>query len=116
MLQYALKVLVMGLVIVAVAEIAKRYPFWAAIATSVPAVSVLAIVLLYVDTGDVPRVATLSHMMFWLTFPSLALVGTLPLLLRLGWPFWPSFAASWLAFGVTYVVVVWVIDRLRLAS
>jgi hypothetical protein len=114
MLQYALKVLVLALLIVAVTEVAKRWPFWAAVATSVPAVSIAAIILLYLDLGDSQRAATLSHAMFWLCFPSLALLGGLPLFLKLGWNFWPSFAAACGAFAVVFAASLWVMNRLGL--
>ena len=96
--QYAIKVGLTAIVVVAVAEIAKRSSLWGAVLASLPLTSLLAFVWLYFDTGDVGKVAALSQDIFWLALPSLPLFLVLPALLRHGWPFWPSLAT---ACGVT---------------
>ena len=100
--QYALKVALSALVIVAVAEIAKRSTFWAAALASLPLTSVLAFVWLYLDTGDVQKIAALSGSIFWLVLPSLLLLVLLPVLLRHGWDFWASLAVSSAATALAY--------------
>ncbi len=102
MWQYALKIGLSALILVAVAEVAKRTTFWAAALASLPLTSVLAFVWLYLDTGDVDRVAALSGSIFWLVLPSLLLLVLLPVLLRHGWGFWPGLAASCAATGLAY--------------
>ena len=110
---YVLKVAVSAVVIVAVAEIAKRSSFWAAALASLPLTSLLAFVWLWLDTGSVERVAALSQGIFWLVLPSLVLFVVLPLLLvRAGWSFWPSLAASMLATVAAYGAMVWLLGRL----
>ena len=101
--QYALKVVLSALVIVAVAEIAKRSTFWAAAVASLPLTSVLAFVWLYLDTGDVQKIAALSGSIFWLVLPSLALLVLLPVLLRHGFGFWASLAVSSAATAAAYL-------------
>jgi hypothetical protein len=101
--QYALKIALSALILVAVAEIAKRSSFWAAALASLPLTSVLAFVWLYLDTGDVERVATLSGSIFWLVLPSLLLLVLLPILLRNGWGFWASLALSSAATALAYL-------------
>jgi hypothetical protein len=101
--QYALKIALSALVVVAVAEIAKRSTFWAAALASLPLTSVLAFVWLYLDTGDVEKVATLSVSIFWLVLPSLLLLVLLPLLLRAGVGFWLSLALSAVATALAYL-------------
>jgi hypothetical protein len=105
--QYAAKVAISAVVIVAVAEIAKRSSFWAAALASLPLTSLLAFVWLYVETGDAARVASLSQGIFWLVLPSLVLFVALPLLLRACWPFWASLAASSAATACAYAAMVW---------
>jgi hypothetical protein len=104
--QYALKIALSALVVVAVAEIAKRNTFWAAALASLPLTSVLAFVWLYLDTGDVERIAVLSHSIFLLVLPSLLLLVLLPVLLRSGWGFWASLAASSAATALVYVAAI----------
>lgn len=95
---YAVKVLVSALLIVAISEIAKRSTLLGALIASLPVVSLLAFIWLYLDTGDAAKIATLSVGVFWLVLPSLALFLVLPVALRAGWGFWPSLAC---AIGVT---------------
>jgi len=94
MLEYAVKVLISALVIVAVAEIAKRSALAGALLASLPLTSLLAFVWLYLDTGDTAKISSLSTAIFWLVLPSLALFLTLPAFLRLGWGFWFSLLAA----------------------
>ena len=84
MLYYCLKLFISAAVIVAVSELAKRQPAWAGALASLPLVSLLAILWLYVDTRDTRQVAELSMSVFWLVLPSLLFFLALPLLLRQG--------------------------------
>ena len=104
--QYALKIGLSALILVAVAEIAKRNTFWAAALASLPLTSVLAFVWLYLDTGDVQKVAALCSGIFWLVLPSLLLFVLLPILLRHGWGFWLSLAVSGAATALAYLGMV----------
>ena len=103
---YALKIGLSALILVAVAEVAKRSTFWAAALASLPLTSLLAFVWLYLDTGDVQKVATLAGGIFWLVLPSLLLFVLLPILLRLGWGFWLSLAVSSAATALAYVGMI----------
>ncbi len=104
--QYALKIGLSALILVAVAEVAKRSTFWAAALASLPLTSLLAFVWLYLDTGDVQKIATLAGGIFWLVLPSLLLFVLLPILLRLGWGFWLSLAVSSAATALAYVGMI----------
>ena len=70
MIYYIAKISITVLLIIAISEISKRSTLIGAILASVPLVSVLAIIWLYVDTNDVQKVAALSTSIFsgWL-FP-----------------------------------------------
>jgi hypothetical protein len=104
--QYALKIALSALILVVVAEVAKRSTFWAAAVASLPLISLLAFVWLYLDTGDVQKVAALSSGIFWLVLPSLLLFVLLPFLLRNGLGFWFSLAASSPATAQAYLGMI----------
>lgn len=87
MLYYLIKLLLSAAVIVAVSELAKRYPTWAGALASLPLVSLLAIVWLYVDTRSKTQVAALATSIFWLVLPSLLLFVVLPVSLKVGLSF-----------------------------
>lgn len=88
MWQYAVKIVVSSIILVAVSEIAKRSSLLAATLASLPITSLLAIVWLYFDSSNVEKIAVLSQSIFWLVLPSLVFFITLPYLLKIGLNFW----------------------------
>ena len=80
---YLIKIAVTTILIVAISEVAKRSSLVGAILASVPLVSVLAMIWLYIYTKDVNKVSDLASSVFWLVLPSLALFLVLPELLKL---------------------------------
>jgi len=94
LIYYLVKVALTTVLIVAIAEIAKRSSFVGALLASVPLISVLAMVWLYIDTKDVMKVSALAMSIFWLVLPSLALFVTLPLLLKQGVNFYLSISIA----------------------
>ncbi len=115
MLPAVLKVIVTAVLVVAIAEIAKRSTFAGAVLASIPLTSVLAFIWLYADSGDTEKVAALAAGIFWLVLPSLALFVALPLMLRAGWPFGLSLAASSALTAVCYFAMVAILGRLGIA-
>ena len=113
MWQYAVKVALTAVVVVAVAEVAKRSSLWGAVLASLPLTSVLAFVWLYLDTGNSQTVAALSRSIFWLVLPSLPLFLVLPLLLRSGVSFWVSLGISCAVTAVAYFGIVWTLARVH---
>ncbi|WP_455212481.1 DUF3147 family protein [Kaarinaea lacus] len=98
MVYYLVKIAITTVLIVAISEIAKRSSFFGALLASVPLVSVLAMIWLYIDTKDTIKVIELSNSVFWLVLPSLALFISLPLLLKQGLNFYISMT---IAVGIT---------------
>lgn len=94
------------ILIVAISEIARRSSLIGAILASVPLVSVLAMIWLYIDTKDVNKVSALASSVFWLVLPSLALFLVLPLLLKHGMNFYLSLCISVAITVVCYFVMV----------
>lgn len=94
MTYYLAKVAISAVLVVAIAEISRRSSLAGALLASVPLVSVLAMIWLYVDTRDAARVAALASGIFWLVLPSLALFIALPILLRQGINFYLSLGLS----------------------
>ena len=108
---YAVKLVTTAAIVVAVSELAKRFTALGALLASLPLVSLLAMIWLYVDTGDRNKVATLSTGIFWLVLPSLALFLMLPALLRASWGFWTSLAAGCAVSAMLYLTEVWLLQR-----
>ena len=112
MMQYILKIISSTAILIAVAELAKRGSFWAAALASLPLTSLLAFVWLYLDTGDIEKVAALSHGIFWLILPSLVLFIVLPFLLRYGLGFWLSLSVACLATATAYYGMIKILGML----
>ena len=106
MTYYIVKILLTTLLIVLISEIAKRSSFIAAILTSIPLISVLAFIWLYIDTGDVAKISDLAKSIFWLVLPSLVLFISLPLLLSQGINFYISLSVSILLTIICYVMMI----------
>ena len=94
MVYYILKITITTLLIVLISEITKRSLFLGAILASIPLVSVLAMIWIYIDTEDIAKISELSFNIFWLVLPSLILFVTLPLFLKQGFGFYISMTFS----------------------
>lgn len=111
-LHYVAKIALSALLVVAISEIARRHSLLAALIASLPVVSILAIVWLYVESSDVARVSELSRQIFWLVIPSLAFFLLLPVFIKLGLGFWLSLGAAIAGTAVCYLVTVSLIRTL----
>jgi hypothetical protein len=110
---YALKIFLSALLIVAVAEAGKRSTLLGALLASLPMISLLGMIWLYMDTGDAGRVALLARDILWLVLPSLVLFILFPLLIRSGMGFWISLALSIAATILAYAAMLYTLQRLR---
>ena len=112
MLLYALKVIISATMIVVATELSKQQTWWGSLVASLPLVSVLAMIWLYIDTGDTAKVASFATGVFWLVLPSLALFIVLPLLIRAGWGFWPGLMVGCVVTAGLYFLELQLLPRL----
>jgi len=108
---YLVKIAVTTILIVVISEIAKRSSFVGALLASIPLVSVLAMIWLYIDTKDASKVSALATSVFWLVLPSLALFVSLPVLLKQGVNFYASMGISIAVTILSYWIMVAVLDH-----
>ena len=111
MLYFVVKCVLSGIIIAAVSEIAKRSPTLGALIVSLPLVSLLGILWLWRDTGDIERIASHAESTFWYVLPSLPMFLALPAMLRAGVGFWPSMAASCILTMALYFITAWILSR-----
>ena len=104
------KTLLSALLIAGASEAGKRNPLIGAMLASIPLVSVLAMVWLYLESGDAVKVAQFSRDVLWLVLPSLLLFVVLPLLLDRGVGF---FAALGIGVIATVAAYWWMFYWLR---
>jgi len=107
---YLVKIITTTVLIVVISEIAKRSSFVGAILASIPLISVLAMIWLYIDTRDVTKISALSNSVFWLVIPSLALFVSLPILLKQGINFYLSIGISIAITIICYWLMLYVLS------
>lgn len=91
---YIAKIVITTTLIILISEIAKRSSFLGAFLASIPLVSVLAIIWLYIETKDVYKISSLATSIFWLVLPSLTFFVSLPILLGKNVDFFVSLFVS----------------------
>ena len=111
MVYYLTKIAITTALIVLISEIAKRSSFIGSILASVPLISVLAMLWLYIDTKDVSKVSNLSNSIFWLVLPSLSLFLVLPLFLKQGVNFYLSMGLSIAISFVCYLLTIFILGQ-----
>lgn len=99
MIYYALKVVISAFLIVLVSEISKRSTLLGSIFASLPLVSFIAILWIWLETKDTKQISALSGDIFWLVLPSLLFFVIFPQLLKRQLNFY-------LAFGISAAVMV----------
>jgi hypothetical protein len=99
-----LRFLLSGGIVVAASEIAKRNSLFGALLISLPLASIMTLIWLYHDTGDVEKIAIFSQEVLWLVLPSLVLFIALPVLLTRGVDFWPALGVSMILTGAFYAI------------
>ena len=107
MVYLVVKALLSGAIIAAVSEIAKRSPGFGALVASLPLVSILGMMWLWRDTGDVQRMAAHAEGTFWFVLPSLPMFLLIPALLRRGMAFWPALAIGCALTIGLYFAMTW---------
>lgn len=111
MLYYIVKIVLSAGIIVVVSEVAKVNTGLGALIKSLPLISIIAMIWLYVDTRDTAKIAELSVGTFWLVLPTLPMFLVLPALLKSGMGFYPSLALSVSVMLVCYLITVPVLAR-----
>ena len=106
-----LKLLLSSSIIVLVSEISKRDTFVGGLIASVPIISVLSIIWLYVETKNIEDIKRLSNSIFWMVIPSLSLFISLPFLLKSGLGFYISLTISILITLICYYVTVFILSK-----
>ncbi|MDE2562185.1 MAG: DUF3147 family protein [Sphingomonadales bacterium] len=104
--QLAAKALLSGLLIAAISEIGRRLPALGALVASLPLVSVLGMVLLWLARPDAENMAVHSEATFWYVLPSLPMFLVMPVLLRHGVSFWLVLPIGCLITVILYLLMI----------
>jgi len=111
---YVLKIAISVLLIVAISELSKKSSLIAAVLASLPLISVIAMVWLYIDTRDIVKVSMLSTQIAWMVLPSLVFFISLPILLKQGLGFYLSLLSSIILTAISYFLMLFVFKQFDL--
>ena len=114
MLQLIVKALLSGLIVAAVATIARRYPGFGALVASLPLVSLLGMIWLWNESHDPVTMAAHARATFWFVLPSLPMFLLIPVLLDRGWSFWMALLAGCALTIALYFGMLWAAPRVGL--
>ena len=112
MTYYLFKIALTSTLVVTISELAKRSTLIGGLLASLPIVSYLAMIWLFVETGDHNKVAELSKSIFWLVLPSLPFFMLLPMLLAKTSNFYVSFTVATAVMVAIYLSMLAVLRKL----
>ncbi len=111
MLYFIVKSVLSGLLIAAVSTIAKRSPGFGGLVASLPLISVMGMLWLWLDTHDPVRMEQQVGATFWFFLPSMPMFLLIPAMMRFGAGFYISLAAGCVVTIALYSVMVWLAPR-----
>jgi hypothetical protein len=94
MTYFITKALLSGVIIATVSELAKKNNLVASVVHSLPLMSLLAFIWLYVDTKDAGLIGRHAWGTFWFVLPTLPLFLLMPWMIQKLGGFWPAFGAG----------------------
>ena len=110
-LAFITRALLSGVIVAAIALIAKKSPAAGALVASLPLVSILGMLWLWRDTQDAALMANHVEATFWYVLPSLPMFLVIPMLLRNGVGFMVSLLAGCALTVVLYLVMIAIVAR-----
>ena len=100
------KLLVSSLIIALISEISKKSSFFGSLIASVPIISVLSLIWIYLESKDIEQIKSLSNSIFWMVIPSLILFISFPILLNAGLNFWTSLIIAIILTIIFYILAI----------
>lgn len=110
-MRFMIKILVSAIIIAFVSELGKRSTVVASIIASLPLTSILAIIWLYKDTGDIQKVTELSSGIMWAIIPSVLFFVVFPILIKFGFRFWPAIISASIVMSCGYATYSLVLNK-----
>ena len=111
---FIVKTLVSAVIIAIIATVSKRYPGFGGLIASLPLVSVLGMIWLWLEKPDAANMEYHVESTFWFVLPSLPMFLAIPALMRKGVPFWPSLGIGCGLTVVLYSLMLWLAPKIGL--
>lgn len=111
MMYYIIKVIISSVLIVAISEVSKKSSLIGGILASIPLISVLGMIWLYIDTESSEKISHFSTSVFWLVIPSLSLFIALPILLKMKFHFYIALPISLVIMIICYYLMIFLLNK-----
>ena len=95
-----------ALVVVVVSEVAKRSDKLGALIASLPLITILVMIWLYVEDQGNDKIARHAYYTFWYVLPTLPMFLLMPYLLNRGVAFWPALLIAGATTAATFALVI----------
>ena len=106
-----LKLIISSGIITIVSEIAKKSSFIGGLVASIPLISVLSMIWLYIDSRDIEKIKSLSTSIFRMVIPSLVLFLSIPVLINIGFNFWHSLLIAIILTITFYSLTIFILSH-----
>ena len=106
-----LKYAVTAFIIVLVSEVAKRTDRLGALLASLPFVTIMVMVWLYIEGQGDEKISNHAFYTFWYVIPTLPMFLAMPVLLKNGISFWWSLGASVVITVICFVITLLIASK-----
>jgi len=103
---FFIKIVVGGFLIALVSELSKRYETLGTMMLSLPTITIITFLFIYVEQRDLKKISNMSHEMIYMLVPSVAFFLLLPFLLTKLENFWIALIISSLVTAAFYYVMM----------
>ncbi len=111
---FLLKTAISALLIALISSVSKTYPGFGGLIASLPLVSVLGMMWLWLEKPDADLMASHVESTFWFVLPSLPMFLVIPAIMRRGLPFWSSLAVGCVLTIGLYSLMIWLAPKIGL--
>lgn len=109
--EFLIRAALSGIIVAAVALIARKSPAAGALIMSLPLLSILAMIWLWHDTGDRTRLADHAEATFFYVIPTLPMFLLIPWMLRHEQNFWVTLLAGCVVTFLLYLMTIAIAAR-----
>lgn len=100
-----------ALIIVIVSEVAKKSGKIGAIISSLPIVTILVMMWMFIEKQDSKNIAEYAYYTFWFVIPTLPMFLLMPYMLNKGFNFWISLISCVILTGLFFIITALVCRR-----
>jgi len=105
------KYFITAFLIVSISEIAKRSDKLGALISSLPLVTIMVMIWLYIENQNMDKIGKHAYYTFWYVIPTMPMFLLMPWILSKGLNFWLSLAICILFTIICFIITVFITKR-----